>query len=187
MSIAAEKCLPLLDRDQPAIPPRSHCAHCDAPVDHRGEYHPTDESHDAREAILRLAQTVCDNPRLGLVVCMSIVGIRGNDAARVYGELIGKECSRQLLYDARVKAAKFMPDIEPLIFDRITTTSNKRNDDTLPKLTRTKPPAMQKLKQCRNCGTLFGAIKNKSYCQQCRPTCAEKVERRRGVYYPAEG
>jgi hypothetical protein len=173
---ALEKCYPLLDKDQPAIPPRSHCQHCDAPVDHRGEYHPTDEAHDAREAVMRLAQLVVDAPRSALIVCLGLLGVRGDAAAQKFAELIGKPVSRQLLYDARVRSTKLLPDLEPLIFDRIGHTTNKRISAS--------PSAM---KMCRACGALFRAEKNKLHCQQCRPTCAAKVERQRGVYYPAEG
>jgi hypothetical protein len=116
-----------MDKDVPATPPPSHCPHCDAPVDADGFHHPPEDmGHDAADAVLRLAQTVVDNPRSGLIVCMAVCGIRQTEAAKLYAELIGKACSRQLLYDARLRAAKVLPGIEPLIFDRISHSESKR-------------------------------------------------------------
>ena len=128
MSVDLTHCRQIYEQDiaqHLAIPPRSHCDHCDAPVDHRGEYAPQGEV-DQVEAVRKLMRFAWDHPQQMMVLCGQFLGHNGTVIAARMAKLTGRETSRQLIQSFRYDLAANFAGIDPFIFPRCRKSKVER-------------------------------------------------------------
>lgn len=91
------------------------CEYCNGPIGKDGET-TAYVSRDTEEAVKRLAQSLWDSPQTAFVAISTVILRQtGQDIAKRFQHLTGREVTRQDIYHHRQRAAKIWPALAGLL------------------------------------------------------------------------